>query len=371
MEAGGEAARETAEAREREIDRCLGTETPALKTLGEALRVNYTTEGWGLLQFATIEDPEQRALASDLLVSVIEGMEVNVREMALCEQDLAELIGPNGRTMPGPQTTVEELIGLKRSHRAITDFARAFGSILDCMAAAAIGVLCLPSSIHAASGPQLLSLPELPHRAPKDQQQARVAVARLFGEHADREPAGWLAWTLELRNAVVHRGHLTGTWLPRPRLAGQQFAVSTHVDIAYLIRMEPHLRGRPWQPDIFALSEGAPAEALIWLPEPATVTLAEIKRRTVALVEVISALLRELFVGEREGWLMPERQWRMARTAGTPRSAEAARFCGFEPDYPAPPPAQIRVHPHSAARLVLAERLRQALRERDEGEGDS
>lgn len=109
--------------RESEIDRRLGTETPALNALAQALRGSYTAEGWGLSQFAAIEDPEQRALASDLLVSVVEGVEVNLREMALCEVDLAELIGPNGRTMPGPETTIEELIDLKRSHQAITDFA--------------------------------------------------------------------------------------------------------------------------------------------------------------------------------------------------------------------------------------------------------
>jgi hypothetical protein len=369
MEAGAGGARETAEARENEIDRRLGTETHALRALAQALRDSYTAECWGLPQFAAIEDPEQRALASDLLVSVIEGIEVNLREMALCEIDLAELIGPNGRTMPGPETTVEDLIDLKRSHQAVTDFARAFGSVFDCLAAAAIGILCLPSSIHSASGSQLFSLPEISRRAPERQQHARIAVARVFREHADYEPVGWLAWTLELRNAVVHRGHLTGTWLPRPRLAGQQFAVRTDIDVAYLIRMEPHLRGRPWQPDIFALSQGSPEEALIWLPEPATVTLAELKRRTVTLVEAISALLCEFLTGERDGWLVPEHQWRMERTAGTPRSAEASRFSGFEPDYPTPPPDQIRVHPHSAARLVLAERLRQALRGRGE-DGD-
>ena len=297
-------------------------------------------------------------------------MEVNVREMALCEHDLAELIGPNGRTMPGPQTTVEELIDSMRSHRAITDFARAFGSIIDCIGGGGNrGALPAKLDSRCVGAAAAISARVL-GPASGGAAQARAAVGGCLGSMPDREPAGWLAWTLELRNAVIHRGHLTGTWLPLPRLAGQQFAVSTRTDVAYLIRMEPHLRGCPWQPDIFTLSEGNPAEALIWLPEPATVTLAEIKRRTVALVEAICALLRELFVGERDGWLVPEQQWRMARTSGTPRSAEAASFRGFEPDYPTPPLAQIRVHPYSAARLVLAERLRQVLGERNGEETD-
>ena len=47
METGGGTAREAAEARDREIDRRLGTETPALKALGGPEGELCDSEGWG------------------------------------------------------------------------------------------------------------------------------------------------------------------------------------------------------------------------------------------------------------------------------------------------------------------------------------
>lgn len=353
--------REAAAERGREVNRQLGTETPGLTKLTEALWNSYSADSWGLQQFVAIADEEQRAVASDLVLSAVEGIEVNVYELALCEIDLAALVGPNGRTMPGPETTVEELVNLKRIHRAITDFARAFGSTLDCLAAAAIGVLGLPGSLQRASGASLLRFPELTQTAPQTQHDAREKAAALFAEHAERDPAGWLAWMLELRDAVVHRGHLTNTWLNLPRHGGTQIAVASGTHPAYLTRVEPHLRGKPWQPDMFSLSgPGTATDAMIWLPEPATRTIAEVKLRTVALVDALASMLAELLTINRADWQLPERQWHLERTTGRPRTASASQFGGFDPDYPAPTPTQMRVHPRSVARLELAERLRQS-----------
>jgi hypothetical protein len=360
MNGNNPSPRETAAERGREINRQLGTETPGLTELMEALWNSYSADGWGLHQFVAIEDEEQRAVASDLVLSAVEGIEVNVHELALCETDLAGLVGPNGRTMPGPETTVDELINLKRIHRAITDFARAFGSTLDCLAAATIGVLGLPGSIQRASGASLFHFPELPQAAPRTQHDAREETAALFAEHAERDPAGWLAWMLEMRDAVVHRGHLTNVWLNLPR-RGAQIAIASDTHPAYLTRVEPHLRGKPWQPDMFSLSgPGAATDAIIWIPEPATRTVAEVKARAVALVDALATMLAETLAADRIDWQLPEEQWRLERTTGRPRATSASQFMGFDPNYPAPPPTQIRAHPRSAARLELAERLRQS-----------
>jgi hypothetical protein len=79
--------RETAAERGREMNRQLGMETPGLAGLTEALWDSYSADGWGLQQFVAIADKEQRAVASDLVLSAVEGIEVNV--LALCEIDLA------------------------------------------------------------------------------------------------------------------------------------------------------------------------------------------------------------------------------------------------------------------------------------------
>jgi hypothetical protein len=127
----------------------------------------------------------------------------------LSHLDLESLVGPNGRRMPGPDTTIDEIIESKRLHRAITEFSRAFGSTLDCLSAAVIGVLGLPTSLQRAAGVTLLTLPPLGELAPAEQRVARDAMEAVFRAHTQEPPAGWVAWALELRDAVVHRGHLT------------------------------------------------------------------------------------------------------------------------------------------------------------------
>src|SRR4051794_8721425 len=96
--------------RGHELDRRLGTVTPSLAQLEDVLYADYTTDGWGFDRLAGLADEEQRAIASDLILSAAEGVQVNLREMALCDIDVHELVGPNGRFMPGPDTTVEDLI---------------------------------------------------------------------------------------------------------------------------------------------------------------------------------------------------------------------------------------------------------------------
>ena len=107
--------------------------------------------------------------------------------------------------------------------------------------------------------------------------------------------------------------------------------------------------------------DGTATDTLIWLPEPATRTAAEIKTRAVALVDGLAEMLSRILKADRTDWRLPEGQWRLERTTGRPRTNAAAQFGGFDPDYPAPPPTQMRVHPRSAARLELAERLRQTV----------
>ncbi len=357
----------TADERDDELDRQLGTQVPALKALSASVMEDYSAEGWGITQFSTIADTEQRAVASDLLVSAVEGVQANLRDLALCQIDLMQLVGANGRTMPGPDTTIDELIEMKRMRRAVTDFARAFGSTLDCLAAVVIATLGLPKSIHAASAASLLAMPTLPEDAPATQLEMRERLLACFTEHSEGDAPGWLAWVLELRDAVVHRGLLTNTWLTRPVRPGARVAVQTSSPIQYLIRMEPHLRGKPWQPDMFSLSgRGSAEDALVWLPEPATQTATEAKERAVALVDAVAALCHEALTGDRSGWILPERPWRMERITGKPRTAQAAEFRGFDQAYPVPPPAEMRVHRRSAARLVLAEQLRAAIEESEQ-----
>ena len=96
------AAKQIAMERDRALDDGLTTRMPRLASLENQLYESYSVDGWGLYQFAGLADEEQRAVASDILLSATEGVKVNVREFALAVIDVQRLVGPNGRTMPGP-----------------------------------------------------------------------------------------------------------------------------------------------------------------------------------------------------------------------------------------------------------------------------
>lgn len=355
---------ESAEERDVAVDDHLEIDRTALKQLENDLYEALDAEKWGLHQFEGIVDEEQRAVASDLVLSAVEGISVNLREMAISRLDLLTAVGPNGRTMPNRDTTVEEVLESERAHRSMTDFARAVGSTMDCLAAAVIGIAALPASIHRASSADLLALPELSADIPASQQEARSRISGAIIEHSDN-PDGWLAWILEFRDAVVHRGHLTATHLPMPPMNIEQFPVVTRRGMASLLRFEPHLRARPWQPDMLSLT-GAPAEGEnpIWLSEPTATTVEGILKRINELVNRVAVLLREILVGEREGWILPARSWHLGREITRPRTVAAVQFTGFDPDYPVAQPTAIRAHSRSAARLEIAEKVRQRRSER-------
>jgi hypothetical protein len=58
-----------------------------------------------------------------------------------------------------------------------------------------------------------------------------------------------------------------------------------------------------------------------------------------------------------EDFAWPVADWDLNRRDDGWRIELASQFVGFEPDYPTPPPAQLRLHPESAVRAELAQRL--------------
>jgi len=60
----------------------------------------------------------------------------------------------------------------------------------------------------------------------------------------------------------------------------------------------------------------------------------------------------------------------LACAAPPQRTAAAAEFPGMEPAYPVPPPASITMHPRSARRAELAERVRQEATSRGKDAND-
>lgn len=90
----------SADERDAAIDERLGTAMPNHGRLEDLLYDRYSAAAWGFTHFAEITDEEQRAFAFDLVLSAVDGIEVDVREMALCLTDFAQVVGPT-RAVPG------------------------------------------------------------------------------------------------------------------------------------------------------------------------------------------------------------------------------------------------------------------------------
>jgi|GEM_PF-2906286 len=341
----------------------LGVATPNLVALSKRVIEDYDPNVWGLRRLRGIDDVTERAVASDLVVSSLAGVTTAVIDVGLRQHQHAKLLGPNGRTMPGPTTTIGDHLEGVEMDACVTDCVRAIGSVLDCLAATTALLTGAPLKVQRAEGTWFLRRPDQKKRpvANEAQEIAWDAVADGVREEGNTPAPGWLAWALETRNAVVHRGQLLRTWLNRPsRRAGvSRLLVRTETDPAYLMRMEPHMRRTPWLPDMHALTSTGGAAASMWLPEPTQRTLEYLREGTVRIAERVARELTTTWEAGPDGFIWPTETWDLGRREDGWRIELAAQFAGFELDYPTPPPAQLRLHPESAVRAKLAQKLLQ------------
>ncbi|HEY4099145.1 MAG TPA: hypothetical protein VGM33_26705 [Baekduia sp.] len=344
----------------------FGVSTPNLAALRQDVIADYSADEWGLSRFSAIEDITDRAVASDLVVSSLEGANTSLIALAVRHDQFERLLGPNGRTMPGPESTVDDYLQLVELDICATDCFRAVGSVLDCLAATTALVTGAPLKVQRAEGTWFFRRPDEKKRSsePRDQATAWDSVADAVRDQGDEPAQSWLAWALEMRNAVIHRGQLLRVWLNRPSRRPRgvpPLLVKTKMDPAYLVRIEPHMRRMPWLPDMHSLTAG-PRVADLWLPEPTQCTLRYLRDGTVRVVETAAQKLLETLHLDTAGWAWPAAAWDLARRDDGWRIEMAAQFKGFEPSYPTPPPSQLRLHRDSAVRAELAQKL---LRSRD------
>ena len=165
---------------------------------------------------------------------------------------------------------------------------------------------------------------------------------RLAGQAAG--PPGWLDWTLDLREMVVHRPRRI--WLTRiiadPNRDGRPLRAHHHL----MLPREPGLT------NIEIMREGGDLAGAL-LSEPAQTTMAGVIDSTRRLVDACCAYLLSLYERRRaEPSLLqqPSSQWRMGSI--TPRR-HAQPFVGYEVGSVDPPSIEDSKHLHPA----LGERL--------------
>lgn len=292
----------------------LGLSTPELSKFIEVLHASISSAEWGFAELADLADVEQRALVSDQFLSAVDGLRDALVDAAISSRDVDAHTGPTGLPYPDAQDSLNDMLRYERLRRSVADFFDAVGTALDCLAAVLIVVVRAPFSVQRADFMQLSGLD--PARAyagafadPVPQKQRDLWQALLAELEVSRGTGAsdWLAWSLEMRNALTHRGRITNVYLPR-RITGRLAVPPTRAP-QKLYRYDLHLRSRPWLPAIEGMLAGENLPAS-WLDEPAGRTITGLRDELVRYTERLVRWASDRWTGSAQQDLVsPVNPW--------------------------------------------------------------
>jgi hypothetical protein len=283
----------TAGEREDEKIQAIGLRLVSTGELARQFQADFQAADYGFKHFAALDDPLLRAFASSRVRSAIGGVGRNLLEARLHEHHVYRVVGPNGRPWPGHETSVVDDLELDEMQMHLAGFFRSIGSTFDCLAAVLIGVARIPASLQFADVGNILKLnlakaAERIRTRPTVQDQLWTEVRNLVRSANDGPPEDWLDWTLQMRNALVHRGRGLFNLSARQTPARTPIYVEGAHPPQALVRYDPHLRTRPWLTDLQnLLGHGEPLGH--WLSEPAQSTISRIRVATNELCEAAAA----------------------------------------------------------------------------------
>ncbi|MBZ5582886.1 MAG: hypothetical protein LAQ30_11940 [Acidobacteriia bacterium] len=302
----------------------------------------------------------RRILIADQLSCCLASVADNMTEAALhwleyldaSDRDSARLAHavkmlPSGPVIdpPRPRSVTEQLApDLVRMQQA--GLIRAIASSLDCLAGVIIGVAALPHSILKADFKQARAvLARIDGAASAGAKAQADFAARLESAIVAAGPHGWLDWTLDLRNMLVHRGRRIelGQYLPiTPVLLGPDGKPAPRA------RRVSHLPRDPGRSDIEVFID-TPWNMV--LHEEGTRTLQGLMNSTVLLLETAAGHLLNLWQWRRAhpGDLrQPADQWKNGP------SKQSTGFNGYAPGSLNLKPSIGMMHPITARRFHAA-----------------
>jgi hypothetical protein len=319
-----------------------------LPRLGALLDASFDPDQFGFPWYGRIEDRAVRAVRSNQAMSLVDAASAHAQALTEAARQVRDLVGPNGRTMPTPQE-VEERRNLQRIQVEITDALRAAGSLLDVLGGLVVLFLGLPVNPSFANSTHLLSCkPE-----PSYPSEAQAKAVENFRGVARVEPPGWIEWTAESRNALVHRGKSMSFWMPVPRRSERRLFVMTDMAPHRVTRQFPHLLRQPDLSDAESVLRGGGFED-VYLREPAQDTLDGLGRQCSTIAAVVAEALCDL-VESMGDFSWPTQEWGLQPRSKRADAADA--FRGFNPAHP-PASDALLMNPRDAKRLLPLERLR-------------
>lgn len=207
-----------------DIAKALGLDLSSIRKLRKTLLADLSSGGLKWIQ-GSLPDTH-KILISDHLIDCVRGIGENLVEARLHQYEQIEsaanerkqtLIKAKRQTARNleflrKEEADDELFRLyDRMH--IAGFFRAIGSALDCLGAAIIGIVGLPTSLRKAD----FASARKGLNAATDADGPMSSHARKFREDLELTissggPQGWLTWAIDYRNMLAHRGRRVEVW---------------------------------------------------------------------------------------------------------------------------------------------------------------
>lgn len=222
----------------------IGVNLPHWTALEDEIFADFQEQPpYGIGWWAPDPGTSRRILISDQLHCCLESVAGNMTEAALhwleylgaSDRDNARLADAVKMTPTGP------VISPPRARHALDQLCpelihihqagiiRALASALDCLAGVLIGVAALPMSILRADFDKARAkLAKINGAANAGANMQAQLAAQLEAAISSAGPQGWLEWTLDFRNMLVHRGR--------------------RLELGQFLRIEPILFGPDGQP---------------------------------------------------------------------------------------------------------------------------
>jgi len=211
----------------------LGMELPNWTALEADIFADFAEQApYGIGWWAPDPGTSRRILIADQLYCCVASVASNMTEAALhwlefldvSDRDSARYAdavqvegGQPTLSAPRPRSPLDQLSpAFVRIHYA--GIVRALASALDCLAGVVIGVAALPINILFADFARARDKLSKINSADSDGAKAQAQfAAQLEASIAAAGPPGWLEWTLDFRNMLVHRGRRLelGQFIPK------------------------------------------------------------------------------------------------------------------------------------------------------------
>jgi hypothetical protein len=339
----------------------IGAAVPGVQTLVREILDDLDEQAGGVGWWSPYPDRDRRILISDHLVECVSTIETNFQEARLhlweledfdaqISEQISRAVSADrqgrfaGMHLPRMESPLEDLPNaMSELHAA--GFARAIGSVLDCMASAIVGIVGLPLNILTADLGRLVK--KYDHGKPFPGPAWSSSFHSILHQQLQAVgPPGWYAWALGFRNMLVHRARRTRLFKVVPR---QIPLVDQHdfpIVLSHAVRLLPR---EPALSDVETLRSDQ--SMLDVLTEHESVTLGGIFESTRALVEVVGRELLSIWKARRfepDAVQQPTAQWPSV-PSGSP-----CGFAGYAPGSEVVTPDRLHMHPDAVRRIRAA-----------------